>query len=121
MLNPGELLALYNLRAKSQLTWHAMMREIGNIYAGRTTVSLPEKDEADPAAVPNPLGQGLDQLAGRANSTTSRRLYAPEHPAPKRPGDGAALRRKVRDERSAHGKHPAIKGIRLPEHLLASP
>src|SRR5438045_9756258 len=89
MLNPGELLALYNLRAKSQLTWHAMMREIGNIYAGRTTVSLPEKDEADPAAVRNLLGQGLYQLAGPANSTTPLWLDAPEDHASKRSVDRA--------------------------------
>src|SRR5213076_3408311 len=119
MLNPGELLALYNLRAKSQLTWHAMMREIGNIYAGRTTVSLPEKDEADPAAVPNLLGQGLDQLAGRANSTTPMWLYAPEDPASKRSVDRAKQAAKVLGGWYQLDKYPTIKGIRRYRHLFA--
>lgn len=118
MRTAEEILHLHAQRAKFYAPLHTAMQEISDIYSGRTTVELPEADEADPSSVPNLLAQGLDQMAGRVVSTAPMFLFAPEDPTKRTDMRRAALASKVLGAWYMLDRQP-IKMLQRARHLMA--
>jgi hypothetical protein len=66
VLSAEEIAGLYKQRAARLSARHARMREVSDVYYGRTQLPLPELSKNEKAAVPNLCRQGTDQLALRA-------------------------------------------------------
>lgn len=69
MLTAEEVSVLFAERRKELAGTHAAMRLVKDIYKGEATVALPDLAEDEKAGVPNLLGQGVDQMAGRIASS----------------------------------------------------
>ena len=69
MLSANEVCDLYIQRKKQLAPVHAGMRRVKEIYDGEAVVPLPDMTQDQPAAVPNLLAQGVDQMAGRVASS----------------------------------------------------
>lgn len=76
LMTADDILALYVQRNSSLLPMHVAMRNVKEIYEGDATVPLPDTGSDDPAAVPNLLAQGVDQMAGRVASTVPMVSFA---------------------------------------------
>ena len=69
MLSPNSICDLYIQRRKLLAPVHDSMRRVKEIYDGEAVVPLPDMTSDQPAAVPNLLAQGVDQMAGRVASS----------------------------------------------------
>jgi hypothetical protein len=59
---------------------HGAMHLIRDIYEGTVKIDLPDLDKSMYPAVPNLLGQGIDQMAARIASTLPMPFFAPQFP-----------------------------------------
>lgn len=74
---------------------HARMREVSDVYNGRTELPLPELNKNEKAAVPNLTQLGTDQIARRIASVIPTITYPSTMPGAKAAEDRADLRRQV--------------------------
>ena len=69
MRTPAQIFALYLERSRDFVDLHQSMQDVKEIYEGKATVPMPDKNRSDKSSVPNLLAQGVDQMAGRIAST----------------------------------------------------
>lgn len=89
MRSAAEILSLYQERLRYYQPIHAAMASIEAIYNGETVVDLPDMNREEAASVPNLLGQGVDQMAGRISSVIPQVTFASMDPG-KRTSDRRA-------------------------------
>ncbi len=80
IVNAESIVALYTERKASLAGLHSKMREVAGIYNGTVKVPLPDMDRTEKTSIPNLLAQGIDQMAGRINSTTPVVTFASSKP-----------------------------------------
>ena len=95
MIDPRDIVQLFETRRRAQGAHIARMLEVQRMYDGDVMVPLPELDENERPSVANLLMQGVNQLGSRASSVLPDLNFAPL-----RDGDEASIQQ-ARDQRRA--------------------
>lgn len=67
-MNADQIISLYKQRLTYYGPAHTKMKQIQGIYNGTIEIPLPDMDQTGMPSVPNLLGAGVDQMAGRITS-----------------------------------------------------
>lgn len=90
-----DILGLLAQRKTAYADPHSRMAEITKIVEGRKQVPLPELNRGEKPAVPNLIGQALDQMSRRISSTMPTPKFWPTNPTKPASVKNAATRRAV--------------------------
>lgn len=91
----GTIYALYEQRRGDRMPFINRWQDIRDAYQSDLIVPLPELSAKERVAVPNLIGQGIDQMAMRISSTTPNVVYPPLKPHIKDSVNKADMRRKA--------------------------
>lgn len=90
-----EIVAVYTRRKREREPHIAKMEDVLRHYDGKVDVPLPELDQSEKPAIPNLVGQGLDQFAMRVASTMPDIVCPPLRPGINASEDKARVRREA--------------------------
>lgn len=117
MRSTDSILSLYAERQRYYASMHASMAVISAIYNDRAEIPLPDMKRSERPAVPNLLGQGMDQMSLRVSSVIPSVTFAST-----KPGQRSADRSADSASRTVTGwwqrENIKAKNTRRARHLL---